>query len=129
MKEIEKGFKPFIDDEHFFTPKEQRTNFKELDFKKAKEIIEMNKDNIDYVVGGLAEDWGYTSATIFMNGKYVERDEDNFESFYGSSYWATPSVEIKYKDGTYKMFECYKEGKNSEIPDWWTKEENNENND
>ena len=126
MKEIEKGFKPFIDDEHFFTPNEMRTNFKELDFKKAKEIIEMDKDNIDYVVGGLAEDWGYTSATIFKDDRYYDGSVEDYESFCGASYWATPSIEINYKDGTYEMFECYKEGKNSDIPDWWIKEENNE---
>ena len=125
MKEITKGFKPFIDGEHFFMPTEMRKDFKELDFRKAREIIEKDKTNIDYVVGGLAEDWGYTSATIFMDGKYVETDEEEFETFYGSSYWATPSIEINYKDGNYKMFECYKEGKTTGIPEWWTKEEKN----
>lgn len=128
MKEITKGFTDFIDDEHFFTPNEFRKNFKELDFKKAREIIENEKEKIDYVVGGLAEDWGYTSATIFKDGKYTNEDEDNFESFYGTSYWATPAIEINYKDGTEKTIECYKKGngENSDIPDWWTKEENNE---
>lgn len=128
MKEITKGYKPFIDEEHFFTPKELRTSFKELDFKKAREIIEEEKEKIDYVIGGLAEDWEYTQGTIFMDGKYVNEDEDRFESFFGTSYWATPAIEITYKDGTEKMIECYKggSGKNTSIPNWWAKEENNE---
>ena len=121
--EIKKGYKPFIDVEHFFTPKEERKEFKNLDFKKAYQIIENGKDNIDYVIGGLAEDWGYTKGTIFMNGKYVKEDKDDFETPYFSSYWATPAIEINYKNGESKMIECYKKSSKCfcKIPKWWLK--------
>ena len=121
--EIEKGYRPFIDVEHFFTPKEERKEFKNLDFKKAYQIIENEKDNIDYVIGGLAEDWEYTKGTIFTNGKYVEKDENNFETPYFSSYWTTPSIEISYKNSKSKMIKCYKESNKCycNIPKWWQK--------
>ncbi len=119
--EIEKGYRPFIDIEHFLTPKEERKEFKSLDFEKAYQIIENEKDNIDYVTGGLAEDWEYTEGTIFMDGKYVKKDENDFESPYFSSYWATPAIEINYKNGESKMIECYEESNECcwEIPKWW----------
>ena len=127
MKEIEKGYMEFWN-EKAFVPKSERKNFKELDFETAREIIEKEKDKIDFVVGGLAEDWGYTSATIFKNGKYIAKDKDNWETFYGTSFWATPAIEIYYKDRTTKMIECYKKGtgKNADIPSWWEKENKNE---
>lgn len=119
---IEKGYTPFIDLEHFMTPIEKRKEFKNLDFEKANQIIEKEKEKIDYVIGGLAEDWGYTQGTIFIDGKYVKK-ADEYESPYFSSYWATPAIEINYKNGKSKMIECYKASTRCipNIPKWWIK--------
>lgn len=123
MKEIKLGTRPFIDYEHMNTPVYKRKEFKTIDWKKSKKIIEKEKDKIDYVRAGLTEDWGYTVGTIFMDGKYVEEDENEFETPCYSSFWATPGIKINYKDGTEKVYECFIESNdcNPDIPEWWTK--------
>lgn len=62
------------------------------DYKKAKQFIEQNKENIKRVLLGMHEDWFWTSETIFENGEYLaDLDDENLKigGIPGST-WATP---------------------------------------
>ena len=89
---------------------------KHYDFKKAKELIAKNITDLESASLGMHEDWGWTSETIWRDGKYTESfdkgaDEIDFEiaGINGSS-WATPTLELIFKNGepfvrsTYLMY-------------------------
>ena len=78
------------------------------DFKKAKKIIEKNKDNLIRAALGMHEDWFWTSKTVWENGKYEHKLEDGYEiAGIRGSVWATPVLNLIFKDGLNKMIECF----------------------
>lgn len=85
-------------------------NYKEVDWKRVKDFIEENKDSLESVYAGLAEDWGYTSGEVWNSNDGYIPQEDTY--VYACSKWATPSIEVYYKDGKTSMFECWREGGN-----------------
>jgi hypothetical protein len=107
MKKIDKGYMGFAEG-MIFGMAQPKTNFRQVDWNKVKEFIEENKENLISVSAGLAEDWGWTSGEVWNNEKgYIPR-EDTY--VYACSSWATPSIEVEYKDGEIDMFECWIEG-------------------
>lgn len=110
MKPIEKGHIGFA--EGFLGPRGAYSGGdREFDWKKAKEFIDANSDKIASVTVGLAEDWTYTSGEVYENGKYIPQ-EDTY--VYASSSWATPAMDIEYKDGNTETVECWVIGSNPE---------------
>ena len=82
---------------------------KNYDFAKAKKFIEDNIDSINTASLGMDEDWFWTAETIFADGVF-KVDLENPDLFIGGlkgSYWATPTLEIEYKDGSIKKYNCY----------------------
>ena len=91
------------------------------DFKKAKDLIEAERENIAIAYLGMREDWRWTADAVFEDGEYVV-DLDTVEELVGiaGSTWATPTLEIIYKDGDSKMVPCHDDGPTdpSERPLW-----------
>lgn len=78
------------------------------DYKKARDIIKENKDKLKEASLGMSEDWFWTAETIWENGKYIRRLTKNTEiSGIDGSRWATPTLELWYKDGSSEMIPCY----------------------
>ena len=82
------------------------------DFKKAKLFIEQNKENIKEAYLGMHEDWFWTAETIFEDGEFKVNLDDKDLSIGGinGSYWATPVLQVEYKDETIKTFHCHDNG-------------------
>jgi hypothetical protein len=90
--------------------KKKKAVFKQIDWKKVKENIETRKGNLESVSVGLAEDWFSTADEVWnkIDG-YIPKE--NMYAFTYSS-WATPSIELIYKDGGEHTFECWVKGNN-----------------
>lgn len=89
------------------------------DFKKAKQFIEENKESIESASMGMHEDWFWTAETIFKDGEYLvdlEKEDLKIGGISGS-YWATPVLQIEYKDGQSKTYHCHDNGEHRE-PDF-----------
>ena len=90
------------------------------DFKKAKQFIEQNKENIKEASLGMHEDWFWTAKTIFEDGKYLVNLDDKDLTIGGisGSYWATPALQVEYKGGEIKTYHCHDDGehRNIEMP-------------
>jgi hypothetical protein len=78
---------------------------KKYDFKKAKNLIE-NASNLESATLGMHEDWFWTADTVFENGEFVTQLNDDTEigGINGSS-WATPTLQLCFKDGTEENIE------------------------
>lgn len=87
-------------------------NFKQVDWERVKNYIEENKDKIESVTVGLAEDWGYTSGEVYNEDDGYIKKEDTY--VYACSHWATPSMEVEFKDNTSEMMEVSKAGDDSD---------------
>ena len=77
---------------------------KNYNFNKAKQIILENLENLESASLGMHEDWFWTAETIWENGEY-KNDETTIGGIGGSS-WATPTLQLLFKDGSEKMIEC-----------------------
>ena len=63
------------------------------------------------------EDWFWTAGAIFEDGEY-QVDLDNKDLTIGGidgSYWATPVLQVEYKDGTTKIYHCHDNGEQQDI--------------
>lgn len=127
---------------------------KNYDFKKAKQIIEENKENLVSASLGMHEDWFWTAEIIYEEGEFKrqlpdnaeelqeqfvkarkeglsmflkEKDENGLAKFnpeyskytihqingiFGSD-WATPTLQLCFKDGNDKMIPCHNNGVSS----------------
>jgi len=110
MKRIEKESMGFADG-MLYGMGFPNTGFKQVDWIRAKEIIEVHKKDIVSVSAGLAEDWDYTSGEVWNSVEGYIKQEDTY--VYACSKWATPALEIEYKDGTEKTIECWIDGDDS----------------
>lgn len=83
------------------------------DYKKAKMLIEKEKKNIKEALLGMREDWFWTAEIVFEDDKYVIDLEQKNLTIAGidGSFWATPVLEITYKDDTTKTEFCGMEEK------------------
>ena len=100
---------------------------KTYDFLKAKRIIKENKNILQSASLGMHEDWYWTAETIWEDGKYVPNFPKNNKSLLkhtiggiDGSLWATPTLELIFKDGTEKMIPCYNNGESEEKPEWFS---------
>lgn len=81
------------------------------DFKKAKDLIEAEREDIAKAYLGMCEDWFWTADTVFEDGEYVV-DLDTVEKIAGiaGSTWETPTLKIIYKDDYSKTVPCHDDG-------------------
>ena len=87
---------------------------KYYDTKLIKNYIEKNKDVISSVDCGMKEDWGWTASTVYEDNKYSRDLNNEFVEIAGieGSYWATPVMEVEFKDGRTEILKCFKEDSN-----------------
>lgn len=93
---------------------------KYYDYKKAREIID-RQENLSSACLGMHEDWFWTAAAIWENGAYTKKFTDNFNGEIcgiNGSKWATPTLQLVFKDGTDKMIEV-STGENDCSGDIW----------
>lgn len=77
--------------------------------KIIREFIETHKEKIETVKCGMREDWRWTADTIYSNGDYqidVSGSSVRIAGIQGSQ-WATPIMEVTYKDGRREILDCY----------------------
>ncbi len=88
---------------------------KKYDFEKVKNYIENNRNNIKSVYLGMHEDWFWTAENVFEDGEYTKKlGENTTIAGISGSYWATPVMQVEFKDGTEKVIGCYS-GESDEI--------------
>ncbi len=94
---------------------------KNYDYDKAKELIEKHSLHLQKASLGMHEDWSWTAETVWEDGEYKKNlDETPEIGGIKGSRWATPSIELIFKDGSEKMIPCF-EGENSGMPDLMAK--------
>jgi hypothetical protein len=79
--------------------------------KIIKEYIEKNKELIEEVYCGMREDWSWTAEAVFEDNDYtidLNRDSVSIAGIGGST-WATPIMEITFKDGRTEIVPCYED--------------------
>lgn len=78
------------------------------DFAKAKQMIEERKESLQSASLGMHEDWFWTAETIFEEGEFKkDLDDKNLEiGGITGSHWATPTIQLLFKDGEEEMIEC-----------------------
>ena len=82
---------------------------KHYDYKKAKSIIKENKNNLVEAELGMIEDWYWTAETIWENGKYLKKLNNETEiGGISASTWATPKLKLTFSDNTEITCNCYK---------------------
>lgn len=70
------------------------------DYVNIKKFIQMHSDLIDRVVVGMQEDFYWTAETIYEDGRFlVDLDEEPHIAGIQGSSWATPVMDIYYKNG------------------------------
>ena len=82
----------------------------DYDYAKAKQIIESNADKIESASIGMHEDWLSTAEDVYCDGAF-RLDLTNEDLPIGGikgSYWATPVLELEYKDGSKVTIDCAK---------------------
>lgn len=94
------------------------------DFKKAKDLIDVEVDNanVDKVFLGTLSDYYWTAETVWEKGKYII-DLGKVKTIAGipGSDWDTPIINIYYSDGKEKKVECFKEVTSDEFADFCRK--------
>lgn len=83
---------------------------KVFDWIKAAEFIRDHRDEIVWVNAGLKEDMEWTSGEIWNDDSVVSADD-----MYLKSIWATPIMEVLYKNDAIGMqtIECWQYAKDS----------------
>jgi len=77
------------------------------DFQLAKLIINTTP-NIARALMGMHEDWFWTAEYVWKDGEYtMELNDETLIGGINGSYWATPVLQIVFKDGTQKTYKCY----------------------
>ena len=84
---------------------------RQIDWDKARQIIEERKDILNYVEAGLAEDWEYTAGKVWSKDEGYIPYNDTY--VYGASTWATPSLCLYTNNGSELMVECWKLGEDA----------------
>jgi hypothetical protein len=79
------------------------------DFKAAKKYIQMHSELIESASLGMHEDWWWTAETVYEDGKFkVDLDEDGLDiAGISGSQWATPTLEVQFKDGSEVTKACF----------------------
>ncbi len=81
---------------------------KKYDYKKAQDLIEENKDHISSAALGMRDDWFWTADTVWSGGEY-KKDLKAQPEIGGikSSTWATPCLQLEFKDGSERFYDCF----------------------
>ena len=95
---------------------------KEYNVDLVTKYIEENSDKIDSAALGMKEDWFWTAETIYKDGGFKKLPQNGKFIIGGisGSRWATPTMEVIFKDGSEKFFNAYVGGESGECPDFFS---------
>lgn len=99
------------------------TTMAKYDFKAAKKYIQMHSDLIDEASMGMDEDWFWTAEDVYKDGSFTkDLDQDDLKlGGINGSPWATPTLEVTFKDGTVVKKDCYVgEANQQPKPSWFS---------
>lgn len=93
---------------------------KEYDFKKAKKLIEEKKNEIESASLGMAGDWSWTAETVWTKEEGFVIDLDTVKTIAGisGSSWATPTLQMEYKNENILSVHCFTGESTSTKPIW-----------
>lgn len=84
---------------------------KKYDTSFIKDYIESHREEIKEVSCGMKEDWFWTAETIYEENHFSEEYDWNSKSIsvagISGSTWATPVMEVCFKDGITEIVPCY----------------------
>ena len=80
----------------------------DYDFELAKKIVQKYSDLLEEAALGMAEDFGGTGETIYEEGMFLENINKGTIGGICGSGWATPILQLTFKDGSEKFLDCYK---------------------
>ncbi len=79
--------------------------------KFIREYIENHKEQIESVECFMREDWSWTCDTVFKDGEFCKGFDwkGKYLEVAGitGSTWATPTMEVEFKDGRTEIIECW----------------------
>jgi hypothetical protein len=87
--------------------------YKNYDYKKAKATIKqyLSDQGFGKLVSaslGMEEDWGWTSDTVWLDGKYIIKLNSKTKiGGISRSYFATPILELETEDNFKLRIPCY----------------------
>ena len=84
---------------------------KHYNTKFIREYIEQHKEQIESVDCFMREDYGWTCETVFEDGEFCKGFDwkGKYLEVAGitGSTWATPTMEVEFKDGRTEIIECW----------------------
>ena len=87
------------------------SEMKHYNKKFIREYIENHKEQIESVECFMREDYGWTCETVFEDGEFCKgfnwKDDYLRVSGLTGSTWATPTMEVEFKDGRTEIIECW----------------------
>ena len=87
------------------------------DFEKAKELIQQHSKRLAEAAMGMHEDWWWTAECVWENGEYCKGlSDDTVIGGISGSNWATPTLQMTFKDGAEKMIACFTGERSGEAP-------------
>lgn len=90
------------------------------DYKSVLDFIEKNRDEVQEIQLGMLEDWFWTAVTIFEDNQILVdlNDPDLKIAGIAGSSWATPVMNIVYKNGEEIYKACYTGESDGMRPSW-----------
>lgn len=91
------------------------------DFKSAKKYIQTYSDHISEAALGMKENWFWTAETVYEDEKFTkELDKEGMTiGEITSSNWATPVLQVVFKDGTEIFKDCFTGKSDGQKPEWF----------
>lgn len=86
---------------------------KKYNFERAKQLIEKHPDAVSASLG-MHEDWFWTAEEIWNKESGFVITDGPIGGINGSS-WATPTLQLRFEDGTDKMIPCHDAGESDPI--------------
>ena len=87
------------------------SGMKHYNTKFIREYIEQHKEQIESVECFMREDWSWTCDTVFKDGEFCKGFDwkGKYLEVAGitGSTWATPTMEVEFKDGRTEIIECW----------------------
>ena len=92
------------------------------DYASAKRYIQMHADQIEVALLGMEEDWFWTAEEVFMDGRFIiDLETPNLEIVgIDSSFWATPTLQVNFKDGRVVTKPCFVGEVGGQKPGWFS---------
>lgn len=90
---------------------------KKYDFNLAVSLVRQNMENLSEATLGIHEDWAWTAHPIWDtdDGFLINSKTKKVMGIDGSN-WGTPVLELRFKDSTIQIIECfYGESKADEL--------------